>query len=258
MAIKVIGNVAGRLPVYCGEWTSEYNGGNGYFDYNEVSYFGSLFINVADGNKLPPCVLVRDERGNLVEYHLQHGWHFAANAMDASVMMTNVNYKTEQVEHNIAYMECDSNPEDQFKIIHDEKFVLSTHVRMIVKMYNANSHSNPKLNINNTGNRPILYNSKPCDDKNTWESGEIVDIFYDGTNYCVTSHEHSANSDIVILSHAEYEALPVKDPKVLYFTYEGGSSEGTVVNGVLILQNDIVQNGILNTTGIVNNMILNV
>lgn len=94
---NVIGNVAGRLPVYCGEWSSNYNGGNGYFEYNEVSYAGSLFINTVDGNRNIPCTLVRDSSDNLIEYHLQQGWHFAANAMDASIDSTREIRKCERI-----------------------------------------------------------------------------------------------------------------------------------------------------------------
>lgn len=84
----VIGKNIGKLPVYCGEWSETYNGGNGYPRYGNVSFAGSLFINIVEGNKSAPCELVYDSSGYLVSYVLGEGWNFAANALDASIQVT--------------------------------------------------------------------------------------------------------------------------------------------------------------------------
>jgi len=88
-----------------------------------------------------------------------------------------------QVNANVNYIECSQNAEDEIKIISDIYFSLSTHMRLLVKMTNANTHPTPKLNINNTGAKSIWYNGAVATDVNTWDAGEILDIYYNGTNY---------------------------------------------------------------------------
>ena len=88
-----------------------------------------------------------------------------------------------QVNANVNYIECSQNAEDEIKIISDTYFSLSTHMRLLVKMTNTNTHPTPKLNINGTGAKSIWYNGAVATDVNTWDAGEILDIYYDGTNY---------------------------------------------------------------------------
>lgn len=88
-----------------------------------------------------------------------------------------------QVNANVNYIECYQNAEDEIKIISDIYFSLSTHMRLLVKMTNTNTHPTPKLNINSTGAKSIWYNGAVATDVNTWDAGEILDIYYDGTNY---------------------------------------------------------------------------
>jgi hypothetical protein len=83
----------GRLPVYVGEYLDEMVPEIGYHKYNIVSYLGSSFINVVEGNKKPPVNISFDSSGNIdienFEYSLKDdngewtGWYFIANALDA-------------------------------------------------------------------------------------------------------------------------------------------------------------------------------
>lgn len=60
---------------------------------------------------------------------------------------------------------------------------LSTGIRLLVKMTNANTASNATLNINSFGAKPLYYNNKQASVDNSWEAGEVIDIYYDGTNF---------------------------------------------------------------------------
>ena len=101
----------GRLPVYCGEWKPNIL----YHKYNIVTFYGSSFINIVEGNNKAP-VLLEFETDNLTDssvlsgYSLRDsdpgdewtGWLFVANSLDASIYMYN------EVKNYIHY---EDNPE---------------------------------------------------------------------------------------------------------------------------------------------------
>uniref|UniRef100_UPI0040284E5C hypothetical protein n=1 Tax=Phocaeicola coprocola TaxID=310298 RepID=UPI0040284E5C len=60
---------------------------------------------------------------------------------------------------------------------------LTTGIRLLVKMAYNNTASNATLNINSLGAKPLYYNNTRVSGDTTWEAGEIVDIYYDGTNF---------------------------------------------------------------------------
>ena len=79
----------GRLPVYTGVFRDDINDGIGYHKYNIVTYQGSSFINLVEGNKKKPVVIKRDASNNMIGYSLKDsvdewtGWYFVANALDS-------------------------------------------------------------------------------------------------------------------------------------------------------------------------------
>ena len=79
----------GRLPVYTGPFRDNINDGIGYHKYNIVSFQGSSFINLVEGNKKKPVIIKRDSSNNMLGYSLKDnsdewtGWFFIANALDA-------------------------------------------------------------------------------------------------------------------------------------------------------------------------------
>lgn len=70
-------------------------------------------------------------------------------------------------------------------------FVLETGARVTVKFLDSNTASNPTLNVDNgsgyTGAKAIMYRgtSSVSDSSNyyRWQSGDIIDFIYDGTNW---------------------------------------------------------------------------
>ena len=87
-------------------------------------------------------------------------------------------------------------------------FVLETGARVTVKFSNSNTAANPTLNVHNgsayTGAKAIMYRgtSSVSDSSNyyRWQSGDIVDFIYDGTNWVMVGwqtyayHAESATS----------------------------------------------------------------
>lgn len=85
------------------------------------------------------------------------------------------------------YAECTSTADDAEKHVgfsDNREFALSLNCRLLVLMENANSAaSGVTLNINGTGAKPLFYNGNSVSASNTWQAGDILDVYYDGTYY---------------------------------------------------------------------------
>jgi hypothetical protein len=79
-----------RLPVYCGMWGDRVS----YHKYNIVTYYGSSFINLVEGNAKYPVQISFDASNRLESYKFEDssggwtGWMFVANSYDASIYAT--------------------------------------------------------------------------------------------------------------------------------------------------------------------------
>lgn len=101
----------GRLPLFCGSFKGtnpedQYDPAVGYHKYNIVTYLGSSFINLVEGNQKDPVIekeegiyVLEDGEGNW------SGWNFIANALDA-------HYWAEKIDKNFFSLEFDQNTGD--------------------------------------------------------------------------------------------------------------------------------------------------
>lgn len=71
---------------------------------------------------------------------------------------------------------------------------LTTGIRLLVKMTNNNTASNATLNINSLGAKPLYYDNERASSDNSWEAGEVIDVYYDGTNF-YSSNVQGGSSD---------------------------------------------------------------
>ena len=84
----------------------------------------------------------------------------------------------------IGYYECDTAGNTAAKTVTAAGYVLpATGGSMKIKMANRNTAANATLNINSTGAKPLYYNGQRAGVGNTWDTNEIIEVFYDGTNY---------------------------------------------------------------------------
>lgn len=90
---------------------------------------------------------------------------------------------------NSGYVTCTAAAGTAAKTVTQANFTLSTNCRLIVKMTNYNTAASPTLNVNNTGAKPLCYNGEIASADNTWEAGEVLDVYYDGTNYQSSSFQ---------------------------------------------------------------------
>lgn len=109
----------------------------------------------------------------------------------------------------VGYYECSTQDSSAAKAISADNYVLSTGGSMKVKMINANTADNATLNINNTGAKPLYYAGKRASANNSWEAGETVEIYYDGTSYYANSVANSGDGafDISAKTGQNYETL---------------------------------------------------
>ncbi len=96
-----------------------------------------------------------------------------------------INKEFENNTLNTAYLVCSTSGSTQAKTIDLPGFILSTNIRLTIKMEHAhtNTQYTPTLNIGGTGSQIIKYNGRPVSSENTWGDGEILDVIYDGTQY---------------------------------------------------------------------------
>ena len=69
---------------------------------------------------------------------------------------------------------------------------------------NSNSASNPTLNINGTGAKPLV--SAQGEPYTSWPASTIIDVIYDGTNYVVNKEAKATTTTAgsVMLNDTEY------------------------------------------------------
>ena len=69
---------------------------------------------------------------------------------------------------------------------------------------NSNSVSNPTLNINGTGAKPLV--SAQGEPYTSWPASTIIDVIYDGTNYVVNKEAKATTTTAgsVMLNDTEY------------------------------------------------------
>lgn len=125
----------------------------------------------------------------------------------------NVATKATNNEIKLGYYVCDTEGNLAAKVISDATgYVLSKGGNMKVKMTNINTAMNVTLNINSTGAKPLYYNGERVTLNNSWEAGETVEVYYDGTSYYANNVAGGSGSgdgafDISAKTGQRYETL---------------------------------------------------
>ena len=98
----------------------------------------------------------------------------------------------------ISYVTCTTGAGTAAKTVPLSDFALSTGIRLVVKMSYANTAASATLNVNNTGAKTLYYNGNPATADNTWEDGEVLDVYYDGTNYRASNMKGSSGGNVIL------------------------------------------------------------
>lgn len=128
--------------------------------------------------------------GMVYDVQTDGAWHNTGKAPDTdSVDLTDYARKEEltEVSNKVAginYVTCDTAASTAAKTVSITGLTsLTTGIRLLVKMTNNNTASNATLNINSLGAKPLYYDNERASSDNSWEAGEVIDIYYDGTNF---------------------------------------------------------------------------
>lgn len=83
----------------------------------------------------------------------------------------------------LGYYECSTAAGTAAKTVSASGYVLTNGGCIRIKMTNANTADNVTLNINSTGAKALYYDGAQASATNTWEAGEVLEVYYDGTQY---------------------------------------------------------------------------
>jgi len=98
----------------------------------------------------------------------------------------NLNDIQDNIINTTSYITCDTNANVAAKTAQLSSFSLIVGATVRVKFTKTNTASNPTLNVNSTGAKPIYANTGSpvgTTPDTAWAAGEIVELVYDGTNW---------------------------------------------------------------------------
>ena len=88
-----------------------------------------------------------------------------------------------QLEKEVGYHECSTSSGTATKQVVADGYTLSSGCSIKVKMENKNTAaSNVKLQIGSSEAKPLYYAGKLVSAANTWDAGEVLDIYYNPNN----------------------------------------------------------------------------
>lgn len=101
---------------------------------------------------------------------------------------------------NIGYFVCDTANGTPAKVITAAGYELFQGGSIKVKFTNRNTALSATLNINGKGDKALYYGGKPVSNHNSWDNGEVVEIYYDGTSYYANNVEGNFKDGIFDIS----------------------------------------------------------
>lgn len=117
----------------------------------------------------------------------------------------------------IGYYECDTEGATAAKEITVANYALFAGGSMKVKFANKNTVDNATLNINSQGAKALYYQGERASSTNSWDEGEVVEIYYDGTSYYANNVKGGSGSGVYDVSVEHPNSGPNGDGK---FTLE--------------------------------------
>ena len=123
-------------------------------------------------------------QGYLDDYNTQNNTNLTKAEFLALLFNTiGRNSTVDNLVTQIGYYECDTAAGTAAKLVTVANYTLFAGGSMKVKFVNKNTANNVTLNINGQGAKSLYYRGEVVSSTNTWEAGEVVEIYYDGTSY---------------------------------------------------------------------------
>ena len=92
---------------------------------------------------------------------------------------------------------CTTEASTSAKTVNATGYVLAEGVQCNIRMVNANTANGVTLNINDTGAKALYYNGVQASTSNSWVAGEVLEVYYDGTQYQCASVAGTISADDV-------------------------------------------------------------
>lgn len=161
-----------------------------------------------------------------IRFMWQQGYRYAIGPYIGSettltgkhIKIVTENHEIKQIDSKFlpnypVYATCTSAANSNKVATTDFDFSLSAGRRVAVKFTNANTKSQPSLNINSTGNKSIIWNSQTLPSTQYWKAGSLVEFVYDGSHYQVvgtindTTYSAATTSSQGLMSAADKTKL---------------------------------------------------
>lgn len=175
---------------------------------NKINVGGRLH-SIATGNVLAGANEIFDDEKNKKQSEINTETYTLVNEVNAKLDSLSpeqqgaldVATKANKNEANLGYYVCSTEENVAAKVISDATgYILSKGGSMKVKMTNTNTAANATLNINSTGAKPLYYDSKRASANNSWEAGETIEVYYDGTSYYANNVAYRIADGTVVYS----------------------------------------------------------
>ena len=106
-----------------------------------------------------------------------------ASAGATAVQPADMNSAISSVRASIGYYECSTAAATAAKVVSASGYTLANGGCIRIKMTNVNTADNVTLNINSIGAKALYYDGAQASSSNSWEAGEVLEVYYDGTQY---------------------------------------------------------------------------
>lgn len=157
-------------------------------------------------------------QGYLDDYNTQNNTNLTkAEFLTLLFNTTDRNNTVDNLVTQIGYYECDTAAGTAAKAITVANYNLFAGGSMKVKFVNKNTANNATLNINSQGAKALYYQGERASSTNSWDEDEVVDIYYDGTNYYANNVKGGSGSGVYDVSVEHPTSGPNEDGK---FTLE--------------------------------------
>jgi hypothetical protein len=118
----------------------------------------------------------------------------ATNAAEAYNLCIDLYQGMHPVKATGGYYTCSTGAAVTEKAVTIPDFVLDNYARFLIKFDAANTADNVTLNISGTGAKTFMYNGNRVSATNSWKAGEVLDLYFDGTDYQASNFQVSNDS----------------------------------------------------------------
>lgn len=141
------------------------------------------YTNKATARALLPTAL--QKRGMKITYLFNNKW-ITEEFIGTTFSTDNEYWREDVTDLTTGYFTCGTLGNIAAKTVDaGNQFALTNNIRLLIKFTYAHTdtQNNPTLNISGTGAHAIYYNGAVASSTNTWAQNEVVDVYYDGSNF---------------------------------------------------------------------------